>query len=135
MTIEFLYFDGCPNYERLLPHLQELLTRSGLHAEALQRKVETAEDAIAERFLGSPTVRVDGEDVEPGAAGRTDFGLKCRLYRTDAGLAGAPADELVLRALARAGGLSPAPHGRRPWLGRGRGPIARGSRKIRSPMR
>jgi hypothetical protein len=104
MTIELLYFDGCPNYERFLPHLQELLERSGVHEEVLRRKVESTPDAVAERFLGSPTVRIDGVDVEPAAEARTDCGVKCRLYRTDSGLTGAPPDELIKRALARVQG-------------------------------
>lgn len=59
-----------------------------------------------ERFLGSLTLRIAGEDVEPGAALRTDFGLKCRLYATPDGFRGTPPDEWVLGALARARGLS-----------------------------
>jgi len=55
--------------------------------------------AQSERFLGSPTVRVDGRDVEPGADQRTDFGLKYRLYRTEDGFAGLPLDDWVLDAL------------------------------------
>lgn len=79
MTIEVLYFDGCPGHERLLPLLRGLAGEAG--AELTLRRVETPEHAEQERFLGSPTVRVDGRDVDPGAAGRTDFGLKCRIYR------------------------------------------------------
>jgi len=63
--------------------------------------VEVPDDAAAQsqRFLGSPTLRVDGRDVEPGAELRTDFGLKCRLYRTEDGFAGVPQDDWVLDAL------------------------------------
>lgn len=50
-------------------------------------------------FLGSPTVRVDGRDVEPGADVREDFGLKCRLYRTEDGLTGTPAEEWLVAAI------------------------------------
>jgi hypothetical protein len=57
--------------------------------------------ARRERFLGSPTVRVDGQDVEPGARERDDFGIKCRLYATNDGLRTMPRDEWVLDALAR----------------------------------
>jgi hypothetical protein len=64
------------------------------------RRVETDEEAQRLRFLGSPTVRVDGRDVEPGVDARDDFGLKCRLYRTQEGLTGALAEELLLAALA-----------------------------------
>jgi hypothetical protein len=50
---------------------------------------------VAARFLGSPTVRVDGRDIEPGAAGRTTYAYACRTY----GDAAAPSDELILAAL------------------------------------
>jgi hypothetical protein len=63
------------------------------------RRVHSPEAAIAERFLGSPTVQVDGVDVELEAGARDDFGLKCRLYSTAEGLRGTPPEEWVIRAL------------------------------------
>lgn len=63
------------------------------------RRVESEEDAEHSRFLGSPTLRVDGHDVEPGADQREDFGLKCRIYRTPNGLTGAPLDDWIVAAL------------------------------------
>jgi hypothetical protein len=101
MRIEVLYFDGCPHYETFLPHLRELIAASGVEADVELVHVRDAEAAEQKRFLGSPTVRVDGHDVEPGADQRTDFGLKCRLFRTAEGLSGAPSDEWLLAALAR----------------------------------
>ena len=65
-------------------------------------RVDDDEAAARERFLGSPTVRVDGRDVEPGADERTDFGLRCRLFAIPEGLRGVPADDWVLGALERA---------------------------------
>ena len=100
MTIELLYFDGCPNHEALLPHLEQLLHAARITANIRLRRIADDTAAQRERFLGSPTVRVGGRDVEPGAAEREDFGLKCRLYRTPAGLRGSPLDEWVLDALA-----------------------------------
>ena len=82
MGVTVLFFDGCPSYEALMPRLRTLVLEAGLTEDdiALQR-VESPGEAEAQRFLGSPTVRVDGVDVEPGAADREDFGMKCRLYR------------------------------------------------------
>jgi hypothetical protein len=99
VKIEVLYFDGCPNHEALLPHLRELLDEA--HVASPVELVEVPDDAAAQsqRFLGSPTLRVEGRDVEPGAELRTDFGLKCRLYRTEDGFAGVPLDDWVLDAL------------------------------------
>lgn len=102
MKVEVLYFEGCPNHESLLPHLRELLATSGVTAEIELVEVDDHDAADRERFLGSPTVRIDGQDVEPGAAERDDFGLKCRLFATREGLRGLPADEWILAALRRA---------------------------------
>jgi hypothetical protein len=99
MTIEVLYFDGCPNHERLLEQLPRLLERAGIDAEVVLREVPDAEHAQRERFLGSPTIRVDGRDVDPAAADRDDYGLKCRIYQTPAGLTGLPPDEWIVDAL------------------------------------
>jgi hypothetical protein len=108
MKIELLYFDGCPNHEALLPRLRGLLNAGAAEDIAIELvRVEDPDAAEAERFLGSPTVRIDGQDVEPGADERTDFGLKCRLFATPDGLRGVPADEWVLHALQRARTSSP----------------------------
>jgi len=98
--IELLYFDGCPSYEALVPRLGELMSEADVGADIELRRVETPADAESERFLGFPTLRVDGIDVEPGAGEREDFGLKCRLYRTSSGLSPVPPDEWIRSAVA-----------------------------------
>jgi hypothetical protein len=100
-TVELLYFDGCPHYEALLQRLRELLLGVGAGDRLQLRRISDEPAALRERFLGSPTVRVNGHDVEPGASDRSDFGLICRLYSTADGLRPAPLDEWVLDALAR----------------------------------
>jgi hypothetical protein len=99
VNIEILYFDGCPNHEQLLEYLPRLLEREGIAAEIVLHNVPDQQHAENARFLGSPTIRVGGRDVDPGAAERTDYGLKCRMYRTPAGLTGLPPDEWILDAL------------------------------------
>ncbi|MGH2859868.1 MAG: DF family (seleno)protein [Solirubrobacteraceae bacterium] len=96
ITIEILYFDGCPSHEQLVEHLPRLLEREGITANIVLRDIPDIESALAERFLGSPTVRIDGRDIEAGAAKRDDYGLKCRIYKTEAGLVGLPADKWIL---------------------------------------
>ncbi len=98
--VELLFFDGCPNHERYLPRLRELIARAGTPAQLELLRVNSDQDAQESRFLGSPTVRVDGHDVEPEADAREDFGLQCRLYRTAGAWSGTPPDEWVLGALA-----------------------------------
>src|SRR6266545_5316583 len=87
VRVELLFLDGCPSHERLLPALRALVAEAG--AELVLRRVGTTEAAQQARFLGSPTVRVNGRDVDPGADARTDYGLQCRLYRF-AGLGPSP---------------------------------------------
>ena len=106
MRLELLYFEGCPGYEALLPALRELLAARHGEDEVELRRVESPEAAARERFLGSPTLRINGEDVEPGASAREDFGLKCRLYPGEDGYARTPPQEWVRAALQRAGRLS-----------------------------
>ena len=104
MTIELLYFEGCPSHGAFLPRLRALLTPAGVQAPVQEVRVESDEAAQRERFLGSPTLRIDGIDIDPGAGERRDYGLKCRLYPTAEGLRGMPPDALVLDGLTRAAG-------------------------------
>lgn len=103
-SIEILYFDDCPNYADLARDVRALLEREGVAAEVELTRVANEQDAEAARFLGSPTVRVDGRDVEPGAESRDDFGMKCRLYRTPEGLFHAPLESWIARAVRNAPG-------------------------------
>jgi len=100
VTLEVLYFDGCPGHERLLPVLRELAAEHGL--QLTQRRIDSSEHALQARFLGSPSVRVNGIDVEPGADERTDFGLKCRLYRSPDSQSGLPPQRWITTALQQA---------------------------------
>ncbi len=97
--IEVLYFDGCPSRERLLPTVQRLAEQTGARLEL--RAVETLKPAESERFLGSPTVRVNGQDVDANASERTDYGLKCRLYRDGGTHSTTPPEEWIRAALSR----------------------------------
>ena len=96
-TIELLYLEGCPGYRQLRPSVERLAAESG--ATLRLRRVASPEAAERERFLGSPTVRVNGTDVDLSAPQRTDFGLKCRIYRTEAGSSPLPPERWIRAAL------------------------------------
>lgn len=94
--IELLFFDDCPSYVALLPRLRALIDEAGGDPdELILRRIDSVEQARAERFLGSPTVRIDGRDIDPTAAGREDFGLSCRLYRWPGGSGPTPPDSWI----------------------------------------
>lgn len=100
--IEILSFAGCPNREAARQLVERVARELGLAPELRLVEVEDADAAVALRFLGSPTVRVDGVDVEPGAGEREDFALACRVYRTQHGFAGLPDERWIRDALAAA---------------------------------
>jgi hypothetical protein len=99
MRVELLYFDDCPSYQGLRPRVERLLADRGLAGHLELVRIASIEEAEARRFLGSPTLRVDGLDIEPGADQRTDFGVKCRIYATEQGLRPVPSDDVMAAAL------------------------------------
>jgi alkylmercury lyase len=88
--VEVLFFDGCPNVEVATSRAREAIANMGGSADLHLVRVEGEDDALQRRFLGSPTIRVDGIDVEHSARARSGFGLQCRVYSVDGQLAGAP---------------------------------------------
>ena len=79
--VEFLWWEGCPSHPRALAELREAMSATGLDPAAIEvREVRSEEDAVRERFTGSPTIRVNSRDLLPGSAGEP-VGLSCRVYR------------------------------------------------------
>ena len=96
--IEILYFDGCPNHEPTVDLAREVVIELGLDAEIREVAVETPEAAEALRFVGSPSIRVNGVDIDPEAREQAEYALSCRMY----GDAGIPPKELLIEALREA---------------------------------
>lgn len=97
MKVELLYFDGCPNWQLADERLRVALAQVGREDVRVQhRQVTTPEQADAAEFRGSPTILVDG--LDPFAEPDAPVGLSCRVFRTEAGLVGAPTVE-QLRAV------------------------------------
>jgi hypothetical protein len=105
-VVEILYFDGCPNHEETCALVEALAAELGLKPRIELVRVPDAEAATRLRFLGSPTVRIDGQDVEPDADRRREFALCCRVYRTPSGLRGQPNPDWIRGALERSGTAS-----------------------------
>jgi hypothetical protein len=99
-VVEILYFEGCPHHQAATALVREVMTELGLDPDIRLVKIADNAKAETERFLGSPTVRVDGRDIEPGADERSDYALGCRIYRTPSGYTGQPAADWLRKALA-----------------------------------
>jgi hypothetical protein len=94
MQIEVLYFDDCPNHQPTVERIKSVLHEEGCEAKVQEVLVPDVETAQRVHFLGSPTVRVNGIDIEPAAQNRGDFGLMCRRYT-----GGVPSQELIRAAI------------------------------------
>ena len=102
MTVELLWWDGCPSHPEALADLQRILREEGVEAEVSRIEVTDDEQARRERFPGSPTIRIDGHDVIPPGDGEP-FSLTCRVYQTrDGRVSAVPDPEVVSEAVRRA---------------------------------
>ena len=79
MYIDFLYWTGCPSHEKAARELRQAMADLEIDPRALTvRQIETGEDAVATNFPGSPTIRINGTDIEPSDE---EPQLTCRVYR------------------------------------------------------
>jgi hypothetical protein len=90
MKVEFLWFDDCPNHQAVLEMLEAVLRDRGTSADIEKINATDPEVARRYRFPGSPTIRIDGRDIEPEFADPGDYTPRCRLYLTSSGLGGTP---------------------------------------------
>jgi hypothetical protein len=102
MTVELLWWDGCPSHPEALADLERVLREEGIAAEVKRVEIADDEQARRERFPGSPTIRIDGEDIVPPGEGEP-YSLTCRVYRLrDGRISPIPDPEDVRAALRRA---------------------------------
>jgi hypothetical protein len=79
-TIDVYFWEGCPSHPEALELLADVLAERGLDIPVELHEVFTHEQAQELRFPGSPTIRVDGRDIDPEGA-ESPPSLTCRVYR------------------------------------------------------
>ena len=104
MKVEILYFVECPNHSSAVGRVLEALRQEGVSAEVVKVEVKDAATALVRGFLGSPSVRIDGLDVEPAARSAEAFGLTCRTYMDGGYRTGVPPIEWIRAAIREARG-------------------------------
>jgi hypothetical protein len=102
VKIEVLYFGGCPNHKPAVEQVRIALRFAGVDAPI--EEVEVEDPAMAQKigFLGSPSIRVDGLDVEPEARTLKEFSFSCRTYSSNGRRLGLPSIELIRKAVIEA---------------------------------
>ena len=99
MKVEVLYFAGCPNRAPTVERVREELQSFGLPKEVQETEIRGQAEAEALGFLGSPTVRVNGLDIEREARNLGNYGMSCRTYLEGTVRSGLPSSDLIRRAL------------------------------------
>jgi hypothetical protein len=100
IKIEFLFWEDCPSHPEARKRLREVMAEEGIEVPIEDIEVLTDEDAERLRFPGSPTIRVNGVDVDPDGALQMGTALTCRVYRLkDGRFSPVPSKEMIRRAL------------------------------------
>jgi hypothetical protein len=93
MKIELLYFDGCPSWQAGLENLKAALQQEGISEEIDVIEIKDDEQAAREKFLGSPSIRINGRDL--WFEERDNYSLSCRVYATPEGVKGSPTVDML----------------------------------------
>ncbi len=91
--IELLYFDGCPSWQNALENIRQVIETENLDFQVHLIEITSPQQAHDERFLGSPSFRLNGVDL--WSETRTRYNMSCRVYQTDQGLRGSPTAEML----------------------------------------
>jgi hypothetical protein len=102
MRVQLLYIPGCPNHAPAAERLGRLLADQGVVGVIEEIEVSDPSAARELAFAGSPTIRIDGEDVEPLGAGAGIAALACRTYQDQGSLFGLPSEASISSAIRRA---------------------------------
>jgi hypothetical protein len=104
VKIVLYYWEGCPSHPEAEALLRDVLAERGIDAAIELVEVRTQEEADAVPFPGSPTIHIDGRDVDEEGAARSRSALNCRIYTTEEGhVSPVPTRAQLERALALAG--------------------------------
>ena len=99
MKAELFHIAGCPNTDAARRLLKQTLRELGLPEEISEIEVSDSAQAEALAFPGSPTIRVDGKDVETLLTGQLVYALACRTYVTAGTRQGVPSGEMIRSAI------------------------------------
>lgn len=104
MKITLMLSEGCAHKDQARALLNEAIAESGVEAEIDEIMVRTDEDAKMANVIGSPTIKVEGFDVEYADRTPDETSNGCRYYNTPAGWKPLPEKGMILRAISRASG-------------------------------
>ena len=102
MKITIMLSEGCAHQEETRAVVQEAITDAGVEAEVDEVMVRTDEDAKNAHVIGSPTIRINGQDIEYGEREPDETSNGCRYYNTPSGWKALPTKGMIVYAINRA---------------------------------
>jgi hypothetical protein len=101
LKITFLYSEDCPSHDEALQRLRRSIELERISADIEIVKVTTDGEAERRKFVGSPTIVVNGRDIDPPA--KPHYALTCRAYTLEDGrISPLPSEATIRRALREA---------------------------------
>ncbi len=80
VNIGIFFIEGCPGLSSITDDIKEVLAEEAVDADISLFLIETLEDAKRLQFTGSPTVRINGRDIDSNMKAIKDYGLRSRHY-------------------------------------------------------
>ena len=99
VSVEVLYFSGCPSWKQTLEDLKFVLAEKGLKPDFKLTRILSDDDAKAQSFPGSPTIRINDRDLFP--VDHPNYSLQCRVYSTSNGMVATPTREMLKERLSQ----------------------------------
>lgn len=97
--MRFLYSEECPSHDEALERLRKVMEEEGIREDIEIVKVESASDAEKLEFIGSPTILVNGRDIDPQK--KSYYAVTCRAYRLEDGRISPLPSEMMIRKAIR----------------------------------
>jgi hypothetical protein len=99
MQVSFHFYEDCPSHELALERLREVLAEEGIDTAVEVVKVESEEQAQEQHFVGSPTILINGKDIDPPPPD-SYYALTCRAYRLEDGrISPLPSRNMIRRSI------------------------------------
>ena len=100
-VVEILYTDECPFWKEALKYIEKIASALKSDITLKKVKISSEKDAKNLRFLGSPTIRINGVDVDPDATNDNEGFVGCRIYRYKGRIFQYPPKEMIESAFKR----------------------------------
>ncbi len=98
IRVEFLFWKECPSHEKALSRLKSALQKIGIDYEIKVIEVKTEDDAKRWQFPGSPTIRINGADIQPETS-KGNYSLSCRAYIIEGKVLPVPTEDFLIKSI------------------------------------